>query len=121
VAIGVVLDPEPPVRAGRHGDLIAPRPIDEDQRGPGGGLGRHGDSVGRDAFGAERSDDPFPDVVGADAADESHLGAEPPRGDRLVGSLAPMSDRQGSLGHRLAHGGQARERNAVVDVCRADD
>ena len=57
----------------------------------------------------------------ADAGDELHIGAKPPRGQRLVGALAARKAAEGRAGNCFARFGQSRDRGRQVEVYRTDN
>ena len=108
------------IGAGRDADLVASRPVDEDQRGAGRRLRRTHDTRHADAFLRQRRAHFPPRCVVPHAADQPHLGTEPTRRHRLVGSLAAARDQKRALADRLAGLGQPLEREREIDVRRAD-
>ena len=64
---------------------------------------------------------PLAEVVVADGADEADLGAEPGRGDRLVGALAARDAVELGARERLPRPRQPRDGGDEVEVDRADD
>ena len=111
---------EPPVRSGRHGDLVASLVVDHDERRARGGLARRPDAVHADSLGRERGADLAAGAVVSHAGDETDVGTEPPSGHRLIGAFAPVVDEQRAAGDRLAGSGQAGNGDREVDVRRAD-
>ena len=109
------------VGPGRDADLIASRPVHQDQRGAGGRRRRRRHARHADALLGQRSAHLPARRIVADATDQPHLGAEPARRHRLVGALATARDEQRALGDGLAGLGQPLQGDREVDVGRAHD
>src|SRR5204863_8441514 len=114
------LDRQRPVGAGRHGDLIAPRRVDNDQCRAGGGPVRHAHARDPDPLLLECRAEPVPGSVVTDAGEEAHLGAQAPRRDGLVGALAAVAHEERPTADRLAGARQVPRGDGEVDVRRAD-
>ena len=115
-----VLGAQVEIRAGRDDDLVLAGGVDGDQRDASRAV-RALQLVEADTGFLELGERGPREVILADAGDQRHDGAEPGRGDRLVGALPARDLAEGRAGDGLPRPRQPLGTGDEIEVDGADD